>query len=120
MTSVRTLTAILCAGALAGGAAAPASASASASASAAAVRSCGMVAFQANTDFGVFKIRAYGTSCQRARDVARGSRSESIEGVQRYTRYGYSCRGVAEDTDALPTMNWTCRNGGARVTFERN
>jgi hypothetical protein len=88
--------------------------------STAAARSCGKIAFEPGTEFGVSDIRATRTSCSVARRIARRSKSHDIyETPRRYRALGFACRGRLND-DALPVVRWSCRRGKARVKFTRS
>lgn len=77
------------------------------------LRRCGDVAFQPNSDSGAFDIRARGTDCQAARAVARAAEGE--RGGD-YSASGFNCRGRAGGGE-LPSTDYTCTEGSARVTF---
>src|SRR4051794_24444957 len=81
-------------------------------------RGCGSVAFQPNTDDGAGGIRARGTTCRRARAVARGSRPFGPTRPRSYTARGFRCTGRAVDAP-LPTALYTCRDGRKTVAFQR-
>ena len=85
-----------------------------------AVRKCGKVSFEANSDNGAFDIRAQGTTCTTAKRVARASKRHGVGHTPyRFTTRGYSCRGI-DAADVLPSVNWSCVKGQAIVLFVRS
>lgn len=74
---------------------------------------CGDVAFEPNTDFGAFGVRATGTDCETAREVAGAA--EDAGGVA-YEAQGFTCDGAPRGGE-LPTIEWTCTGDGAEITF---
>lgn len=84
------------------------------------VKRCGQIGFTPQTEDGVFKIRARGTTCRRARRVARRARlTGAATGPFTYRRAGFRCQGRPVE-DALPSARWRCRRGDDRVTFTRS
>jgi hypothetical protein len=79
-------------------------------------RSCGSIAFQPNTDFGVAGIRARFVPCGAARDIARASRDET---GKRYRAVGFTCRGRVYEREQEAEI-FTCRREGAIVAFVRS
>lgn len=78
-------------------------------------RRCGDVAYTPNTDHGAFNIRAYGTSCETARAVARDAEGEP----RSFSTRGYQCVGVVKD-NGLKRTEFECRRGDRRITFSRS
>ena len=74
---------------------------------------CGRIGFEPQTDNVAANIHAKGTSCRRARRVARqvynGNRSP----------FGYRCRSRAHDDGGLYFRHWTCTKNAARVTWDK-
>ncbi len=84
------------------------------------VRSCGLIAFEKQTDNGVFGIRSQRASCVTARRVARASRTHGVaRKPYRYRAAGFTCRGRASDVE-LPTVRWACVKRRSIVVFERS
>jgi hypothetical protein len=74
---------------------------------------CGRIGFERGTDNIAADIHAKGTSCRRARRIARrvyrGNRSP----------FGYRCRSRAHDDGGLFFRHWTCTKNDARVTWDK-
>jgi hypothetical protein len=84
------------------------------------VRSCGAIAFERDTDNGVFGIQAQGTGCVTARRLARATRTRGVGRTPyRYNLAGFTCRGT-ETLNVLPTVRWACVKRRAIVIFERS
>lgn len=81
-------------------------------------RSCGRIDFSPNTEDGIFGIRSKGTTCRKARRVARAARVLGSQGPFEYRQSGFVCRGRYESI-GLPRVRWICRKGIATVTFDR-
>jgi hypothetical protein len=98
----RTLVALLAVGAVS--AMVPATASAG---------HCGRIGFEPQTDNVAANIHARGTSCRRARRIARavynGNRSP----------FGYRCRSRAHDDGGLFLRHWVCTKNQARVSWDK-
>ena len=83
------------------------------------VRKCGGIAFTPRSEDGVYRIRARGVSCRRARRVARAVEPLGIvEGPYEYSEAGFECRGRPGDS-ALPTVRYRCAHGRDWISFSR-
>ncbi|MCD6726000.1 MAG: hypothetical protein LT070_02050 [Solirubrobacteraceae bacterium] len=86
----------------------------------AATRSCGIVAFTAQSDDGAFDIKARGADCPTARTVARASRMRRLgEEPYRFTAAGFTCVGTPHTAGELAGVRYRCTSGDAVVTFDR-
>jgi hypothetical protein len=83
-------------------------------------RDCGDIAFEPNSDYGAYDVRAKQVRCRTARRVAAGSKETSVvDGPFRYRVRGFRCKGAATD-DPLPSVDWVCKRKQARVRFTRS
>ncbi len=85
---------------------------------------CGSVGFTPNSDDGAFGITAFDTRCRTAKRVARASEQIGIEpgdpANYRFRFRRFVCNGYSFDSDAFPTIDWTCSRKTAVVTFDRS
>jgi lysophospholipase L1-like esterase len=82
-------------------------------------RDCGEIAFEENTDWGAFDIKAKGVRCRKAWRVAAKSKDTNIvDGPFRYRIGGFRCKGTPTD-ELMPGVRWVCRRKQARITFRR-
>ena len=75
-------------------------------------KDCGFMVFERDTDSGASGIEAKGTSCKKARRMARA--------VQKGKRrpFGYSCKGRShESAKFIAHKDWRCKRGRNVVTW---
>ncbi len=87
-------------------------ASSAAQSTGAAARTCPDVVFAANSEDAAFEVRTSRTSCATARKIIVAVRRDDALRPR-----GYSCRYRRDRDEAIPTTNYTCSKGKARVRW---